>query len=166
MDENSPTKRPHLPTRRFVLGLGAVGVAGGGLAATRWFNVFAATDAETDLSAEAAYQMALDAEIYLVDIRRPDEWQRTGIAEPAIALDMRRNDFEAELQLLFDKQGARPVALICARGVRSARLMVRLERSGFTQILDVPEGMIGSGAGTGYLAKALPLREPSVDELG
>ncbi|MEM8849933.1 MAG: rhodanese-like domain-containing protein [Pseudomonadota bacterium] len=96
-------------------------------------------------------------EVLLVDIRRPDEWERTGIAEGAAPLDMRRDDFLPALEALVEGDVTRPIALICARGVRSDRLSARLTASGFTRIIDVPEGMMGSPAGPGWIARGLPL---------
>ena len=45
---------------------------------------------------------------------------------------------------------------MCARGVRSRRLTARLTEAGFTNIIDVPEGMLGSSAGPGWLKNDLP----------
>ncbi|MEM9699006.1 MAG: rhodanese-like domain-containing protein [Pseudomonadota bacterium] len=128
----------------------------GALAATRWFNVGAAV-AEGDLSTPEAWAAAQRGDIILVDIRRPDEWARTGVGAGAVPIDMRSAEF---LPTLLRHTGGRrdvPVALICARGVRSARMSRRLTEAGFEQILDVPEGMLGSGAGPGWLARELPL---------
>lgn len=144
-------------------GIGAV--AGSALLATTWFNVFADASIEGALSVQDANEQATEGAIYLVDIRRPDEWERTGVGRSAIPIDMRRDDFEVVLQALFDEAGARPVALICARGVRSRHLTARLADAGFVNIIDVPEGMLGSGAGPGWIASDLPLRTPTTDEL-
>lgn len=155
-----------LPSRRtFLLGGSAVVATGGAVFGSRWFNIFADASAEGMLTIETAYAQAEAGSIYLLDIRRPDEWTRTGIAAPAIPLDMRRKDFEVTLQAIFEASGERPVALICARGVRSDRMNERLAQAGFSDILDVPEGMLGSGAGPGYIERDLPLREPTEEEL-
>lgn len=154
------------PTRRrFLLGGAVVVAGGGGLLASKWFNIFADASTEGMLTVESALAEAEAGNIYLIDIRRPDEWEKTGVATPAIPLDMRRDDFETVLQAIFDANGERPVALICARGVRSDRMNQRLEAAGFTNVLDVPEGMLGSGAGPGYLKRGLPTRTPTEDEL-
>jgi rhodanese-related sulfurtransferase len=152
-------------TRRVLLGGGAFILVAGGVFASKWFNVFADVASDGTLSVQAAYEQALAGKIYLIDIRRPDEWVRSGVAVPAIPLDMRRDDFETVLQSVIDRSGKKPVALICARGVRSNRMNARLERAGFTDVWDVPEGMLGSGAGTGYIKQALPLRRVSAQEL-
>ena len=159
--EKTPIRR----SRRWLLGAGSVSVLGGGAFAATWFNVFADASAEGALTVEDAHQQARDGSIYLVDIRRPDEWKRTGIGADAIPIDMRRKDFGEVLTSIFDTTGPRPVALICARGVRSDRMNTRLKNAGFKDIIDVPEGMLGSGAGPGWIARELPLRAPTQSEL-
>jgi rhodanese-related sulfurtransferase len=96
-------------------------------------------------------------DLMLIDIRRPDEWDGTGMAEGAQPLDMRRDDFVAALTTLAAGELDRPIALICARGVRSDRTSARLLDAGFTNIIDVPEGMLGSAAGPGWLERGLPV---------
>ena len=70
---------------------------------------------------------------------------------------MRRDDFIDVLAELTQGDRTAPVALICARGVRSRRMSARLTEAGFTRIIDVPEGMLGSGAGPGWLKAGLPI---------
>ena len=50
----------------------------------------------------------------------------------------------------------RPIALICARGHRSAYARELLQQSGFGRVHDIAEGMIGGVYGPGWLARALP----------
>lgn len=111
-----------------------------------------------ELSVEEAYETASAGEIILVDIRRPDEWARTGIGDGAHPIDMRRDDFVASLDTLTGADKSVPVALICARGVRSARLSNALSEAGYTKIINVPEGMLGSRAGPGWIETGLPVR--------
>mgnify|MGYP001798245508 CR=1 FL=1 len=144
-------------TRRGLGVLAAGGLVGGGVFAANWFNVGASLDGATLLSVQDAHDAALSGAVVLVDIRRPDEWATTGIGEGAVPLDMRRDDFVTALSALADGETAAPVALICARGVRSKRLSGRLAAAGFTNIIDVPEGMLGSGAGPGWLRAGLPV---------
>jgi rhodanese-related sulfurtransferase len=131
-------------------------LAGGGIFAARWFNIAAAAG-EGTLTAPEAHGQALDGKVTLVDIRRPDEWTRTGLPDGAVALDMRRVDFAEALAEVVDDRLDTPIALICARGVRSKRLVTRMRKAGFTRVLDVPEGMLGSGAGPGWLRRGLPV---------
>jgi len=111
------------------------------------------------MDVQTAYASARDGTVTLVDIRRPEEWAATGIGAGAIPLDMRDPAFAQKLLALIAGLDA-PIALICARGVRSRGLAAQLEQAGFTNIMDVPEGMSGSGAGPGWLAAGLPLVRP------
>ena len=114
--------------------------------------------AVTQLTPVQAHRQALACDILLIDIRRPDEWAKTGIPEGAEPLDMRRDDFAQALTALANGDTNRQIAVICARGVRSRRLTAQLTGAGFNRIIDVPEGMLGSFAGPGWLAEGLPVR--------
>lgn len=146
--------------RRFLIGAGALALVGGAFAATEGRNLFYAALSEgvdEQISVEIAHELASCGEILLIDIRRPDEWQATGSPASGHRLDMRREDFtEALLELTGGAMDTR-VALICMRGVRSSRMTNRLTEAGFTNIIDVPEGMLGSGAGPGWINARLPV---------
>ncbi len=109
------------------------------------------------LRVQEAFEQASVEDITLVDIRRPDEWAATGSPRYGHRLDMQRDDFVAALTRLVEGDRNAPIALICARGVRSARLSNQLMEAGFTNIIDVPEGMLGSDAGPGWLDWGLPV---------
>ncbi len=149
-------KAPARWTRRGFMAFGVVGTATAGAVAAQWFNIFALNEGEA-LSPVEVHKAAQAGSVLLVDIRRPDEWSRTGIGEGAVPIDMRRDDFETALLAAADGDTSRPIALICARGVRSRRMSERLKAAGFDRIIDVPEGMLGSGAGPGWLKRRLPL---------
>lgn len=148
-------------SRRAMFATGAVAVAGGALFAAGGRNLFysALTEASAaeQIDAPDAHRRAVAGEIVLVDIRRPDEWEKTGTGAGASRLDMRREDFVDELLKLTGGRTDAPVALICARGVRSARMNNRLIEAGFTRIIDVPEGMLGSAGGPGWIKRGLPV---------
>lgn len=108
---------------------------------------------------QSAYLGARNGDFTLIDIRRPDEWARTGIPEGAVPLDMRDPQFVPKLLASVSGPEA-PIALICARGVRSRGLARALSQAGFTNVIDVPEGMLGSGAGPGWLGAGLPVTRP------
>tara|TARA_R110002072_G_scaffold4068_4_gene28814 strand:+ start:614 stop:1090 length:477 start_codon:yes stop_codon:yes gene_type:complete len=153
----APAETPTLLSRRRVLLIGGGAVAVVATAATG--IILARRD--TFRGAEMTPPEALDAlragNIMLIDIRRPDEWMKTGVAEGAQTLDLRRDDFVEALTRMADGDLNRPIALICARGVRSDRTGTRLTDAGFTQIIDIPEGMLGSRAGPGWLERGLPV---------
>ncbi|MEP4198918.1 MAG: rhodanese-like domain-containing protein [Aliishimia sp.] len=143
-------------TRRGLIVGAAATCAAGGVFAANWFNV-GATIAGGALTVSDAHNKANAGDVFLIDIRRPDEWARTGVGEGAHPIDMRRDDFTQALLVLTKGATDAPVALICARGVRSRKMTERLTAAGFSQIIDVPEGMLGSGAGPGWLRAGLPV---------
>lgn len=140
----------------------ALMAGGGGALAVAGIVTYTRLDAfdGTELTPVEAHTAARSGDLILIDIRRPDEWVGTGIPEHATPLDMRRADFEEALLQIAGGDTDRPVALICARGVRSDRLSARLAAAGFTAIRDVPEGMLGSRAGPGWLGRSLPVVQP------
>jgi rhodanese-related sulfurtransferase len=150
---------PLRPTRRGFIVLGVVAAATV-VGAARWFNVLGDNAGQSALSPPEAHAAARDGTLLLVDVRRPDEWAGTGIGAGALPLDMRRPDFEAALLDAAGGDRSQPIALICARGVRSRSLSARLRDAGFTNVMDVPEGMLGSGAGPGWLRRGLPVVPP------
>ncbi|MDW3224745.1 MAG: rhodanese-like domain-containing protein [Paracoccaceae bacterium] len=157
MPDQASKTSPRLSRRGF-LALGAISAIAGGAVAARWYNIWAETG-EGALTAPEAHSAALSGDVLLIDIRRPDEWALTGVGEGAIPLDMRRDDFIEALMVEADNDTARAVALICARGVRSRHQGAKLTNAGFARIIDVPEGMLGSGAGPGWIKRGLPVRE-------
>lgn len=138
--------------RRLVLALPLAFVAAGS-----GYTLLQPARADTTLDAETAFQRAQAGDLLLVDIRQPDEWAETGSPEGAQRLDLRSPDFIERLTALANGDTSRPIALICASGGRSARTTQALTDAGFTSVLDVSEGMLGSSAGPGWLARGLPV---------
>jgi rhodanese-related sulfurtransferase len=127
------------------------------LAAGTGYTLLQPALAGQTLDADTAFQRAKAGDLLLVDIRQPDEWADTGSPEGAQRLDLRNPDFLDRLSALAEGDKTRPIALICASGGRSARTAQALTEAGFTNILDVSEGMLGSSAGPGWLARGLPV---------
>lgn len=144
-------------SRRRLLGFGIL--AGAAALGLREVMLHRPEYAGEAVAPDVAHRRALSGDILLVDIRRPDEGRRTGIGDGAHPLDMRRDDFTQALAALAEGDRDRPIALICARGVRSARMANRMTEAGFSRIIDVPEGMEGSDAGPGWIRRGLPVRE-------
>lgn len=156
----------HLSRRGFLIGGGVAATAAGGFYLGGGRNLFYAliteASAAENLDPETAHRLAGAGNITLVDIRRPDEWAKTGSGEHAIRLDLRREDFIKQLDKLVAGDRNAPLALICARGVRSARENNKLIAAGFTNIIDVPEGMLGNAGGPGWIKRGLPLNKAPV----
>jgi len=110
------------------------------------------------MSAPDALAAAARGDVVLVDIRTRGEWKQSGLAEPALAISMHEAGFVRNLARALGGKRTSPVALICATGGRSAHLQRVLATAGFTNVIDVSEGMFGSGAGPGWLKRGLPVK--------
>jgi rhodanese-related sulfurtransferase len=110
-----------------------------------------------ELSAPEAHQRTQAGQLTLIDIRRPDEWRQTGVAQGAARIDMRRPDFaEAVLQQVKGQRDA-PIGIICRTGNRTTHMQKAMRDAGFTQVYNIKEGMAGSAAGPGWLRQGLPV---------
>ena len=114
------------------------------------------------VSAPAALASVKNGEVTLVDVRSRREWRQTGIAKGAKAVTIHNRRgikaFVAEMVKAVGGDKSKPVALICAAGVRSARAERILAAAGFTDLQNVSEGMLGRpDAGPGWLKRGLPV---------
>ncbi len=156
------------PSRRHVL-TGLAVLAGTGIATLAGRPASAGHDAAGPkvpmLDAPTTLQKVRNGEIFLIDIRTPEEWAETGVAEGAIPLDMRDKAFIRRLLELRAAAPARPMAFICATGGRSGYVTRFLAKNGLEGVLDVPEGMLGSRKGPGWLKRGLPVAKLSQAEI-
>ncbi|MGC1489602.1 MAG: rhodanese-like domain-containing protein [Albidovulum sp.] len=134
-----------------------LGVLAGGIIAVGYFGLVPAPVTIDVITPQQALEGLRDGKLLLVDIRRPDEWRGTGVATGARLIDMRAGDFLEQVEQATGGDRSMPIALICARGVRSYKTAARLMRAGYTVVLDVSEGMLGTGGGAGWIAAGLPL---------
>lgn len=113
-----------------------------------------------DLSAPEARQLQESGKLLLVDVRTPQEWRQTGVAEGVMRLNMRHpgggDGFIEDLLRQVDGDRNAPIGLICRTGNRTTHLQRYLVAQGFTQVYNVKEGMAGSAAGPGWLRRGLP----------
>jgi rhodanese-related sulfurtransferase len=110
------------------------------------------------MSAPEALEAAEKGDVVLVDIRSREEWQETGVAEPALPISMHEGGFVQKLLQAMGGDPSRRVALICATGGRTRYVQNVLASNGFGNVIDVAEGMMGSAAGPGWLKRGLPIR--------
>ncbi len=112
------------------------------------------------ISADAAHRQSQAGELLIVDVRSPREWRQTGLPKGAAAVTIHDpNGPEGFLAAMLAAAGgdkAKPIALICASGVRSNRAHRFLEAKGFTALVDVSEGMLGRRDKPGWLKRGLP----------
>ena len=138
-------------SRRAVTGL----LIGGSCVAAAY--AFSDTAVSVPITPDEALRRIRGKSLVLIDIRRPDEWELTGVATGAAPIDMRADDFLEQVDRLVAGNKAAPIALICARGVRSRRMAAKLKTAGYTGVVDVSEGMLGSAAGIGWIDRGLPI---------
>jgi rhodanese-related sulfurtransferase len=116
---------------------------------------------QTIVSPDQALRLARGGQVTIIDIRRPDEWRQTGLPAGAERATVRfsrgPNEFLRKNAKLTQDAKSRPIALICAAGVRSGFAAKLLASRGYTQVLDISEGMLGNGHGAGWLARNLPI---------
>ena len=125
------------------------------------FVLFAATSANADvqqITPDEAYAKALAGEIVLIDIRTPEEWADTGLPDVALQDNLYAPDFVQKLIAIRDQNPDTPLALICRTGNRSGGASAQLYQAGLTSVIDVVEGMAGSGVGPGWVTRGLPVR--------
>ncbi len=104
-----------------------------------------------------AQKLMEEAGLVLIDIRTEGEWMRTGLAEGAVAMTAAGPEFVDHLLDLLGGDKNKPVAFICASGARSAHVQRFLQAHGFTNAINVVEGMTGgAGAGPGWILRGLP----------
>lgn len=146
---------PKISRRMMLLGGGATVLVGGAVAYAL-IPILGATAAQIEMTPPQALAAAKSGDILLVDIRQPWEWEKYGVPVGAHPIDLRRDDFIQAVEAVRE-HAEQPIALICARGVRSRRLTLKLDAAGVGPIVDVPEGMLGSVAGPGWLKRDLPV---------
>ncbi|MDF1747375.1 MAG: rhodanese-like domain-containing protein [Alphaproteobacteria bacterium] len=115
----------------------------------------------TIIDAATAHKMQQDGAVLLIDIRRPAEWQQTGIAQGAKTITMHdpegQTGFLAAMTAGVGGDKTTPIALICSSGVRSTWASAFLTQNGFTQVMNIKEGMLGRGPLPGWIKQKLPL---------
>ncbi|QPH53624.1 rhodanese-like domain-containing protein [Pontivivens ytuae] len=94
------------------------------------------------MSPQEVRAASLAGDVVLIDVRRPDEWAATGIADVAVPLDMTADGFSERLAALRAENADKRVAIICRSGRRSARLAGELENAGWDNLIDVEGGTL------------------------
>lgn len=107
-----------------------------------------------------AHAKAQAGSIALVDIRTPAEWRETGLPASAHAITMNQDApaLLAALDRVLGGDRSKPLALICRTGNRSSALTAELRKAGYTNLIDVSEGVAGGRNGPGWLKAGLPTR--------
>jgi rhodanese-related sulfurtransferase len=115
------------------------------------------------LAVEDAHRLTKSGEVTLIDVRSELEWRKTGIAAGAHPISIRgaggEGEFLKAVGSVNGSQNTKPVAFICASGIRSGRAASLVEKAGFTSVFNVRAGMNGNRRdGPGWVQKKLPLK--------
>lgn len=112
------------------------------------------------LSPQKARELAAEDKLTIIDVRSPGEWRETGVPQGAETVTIHHpggmEGFLREVEAAAGGDKERPVAFICAAGGRSSTAQRLAREAGFTAVADIDEGMLGSGAGPGWIARGLP----------
>lgn len=115
------------------------------------------TDPGAAWTVQQTFEALTDDAARLLDIRTREEWRATGVARGAWPVSMHDPRFPERLFAARDLADGRKVALICATGGRSGAVMRAILQAGHGGFVDVPEGMMGSAAGPGWIKAGLPV---------
>lgn len=124
-------------------------------------NASQAMSGRPALTAVEARDMFEAGKLTIVDIRRPEEWRGTGVADGVVRINMLHpggpKGFMDELLRQVGGNKDAPIGLICRTGNRTSTVQRYLMSQGFSNVYNIREGMAGSGAGPGWLARGLPV---------
>ncbi|MGL5116799.1 MAG: rhodanese-like domain-containing protein [Beijerinckiaceae bacterium] len=104
-----------------------------------------------------AHKLTKEKKIVLVDIRRPDEWAETGVAEGALRIDMNDPMFAAKISQAQGGDRTMPLALICRTANRTRTVQQALMQQGYPVVINVEGGMIGNRDDAGWIRRGLPM---------
>lgn len=120
-----------------------------------------AQNPEVEISAADTYALLQAGDITLIDIRRPEEWRQTGVAQGAKRINMLHpKGLQGFAQEVYNAVGGNldaPIALICRTGSRTSRIQPILKQIGFTNVRHVPEGTLGNRQKKGWIDQGLPV---------
>ena len=93
------------------------------------------------LAALSGTALASNSSLLLVDIRRPEEWQETGVVEGALLITyVDRDSFLAALRPHLGE--GQSLALICRTGNRTSRATRQIAGAVDVPVIDVTGGMV------------------------
>ena len=93
------------------------------------------------IEAKEVHDLMHTKPLLLIDVRRPDEWQRTGMAMDSQGITSSNDTFIEEVSKIADQDKSKQIALICHAGSRSQDAALKLSDNGFKNIISVDGGM-------------------------
>jgi rhodanese-related sulfurtransferase len=99
----------------------------------------------------------------LIDVRRPDEWESTGVPAGAELLTMQDPAFLSRIEALSGGDKTRRILFTCRTGARSGNVQQALHDIGYTDVVNVRGGFVGNGIDLGWSQADLPVATYSGD---
>lgn len=118
--------------------------------------------AEKIISAQEAYDLSVKNRLTVIDIRSPQEWLKSGVPKGARTITMHdprgKRAFLKAIREAVSGDTTHPIAVICAVGGRSHWVRRFLTQNGFSNVVDISEGLFGRGdKKPGWLNRQLPI---------
>ncbi|MCF6321478.1 MAG: rhodanese-like domain-containing protein [Rhizobiaceae bacterium] len=117
------------------------------------------SNATDKMSAPDALREIEAGNMILLDIRSPGEWKETGVASVAVPLTMHSKTFIQGYEKIVSENPGKKIGIICAVGGRTAWLQAELAKRGLGDVTDIAEGMLGSKAGPGWIARGMEMKK-------
>ena len=103
------------------------------------------------ISPRDALRGVRDAQIFMIDVRNPDEWAQTGVPEGSHRIALGDKDLVKKVKALVGQHDGAEIAISCLSGMRSKTVAKLLRRNGFERVKVVQGGI------TKWQADGLPV---------
>ncbi len=115
------------------------------------------------VSVREAHQESSTGKAILVDVRRPDEWASTGVPAGAVLINMGDPDFLSRIESLTNGDRTKRILFTCRTGARSGNVQAALSQMGYSDVVNVRGGFMGTPADIGWSQADLPVEPYSGD---
>ncbi|MCI4644205.1 MAG: rhodanese-like domain-containing protein [Hyphomonadaceae bacterium] len=95
-------------------------------------------------------------DVVLIDVRKPEEWAESGVAQGAERVTLQDPDFMTSVEAILDYDKDADVVFICRSGGRSATARDQLIGAGYRSVSSVAGGTLGD---EGWIASGLPVEQ-------
>jgi rhodanese-related sulfurtransferase len=109
------------------------------------------------VSVSEAHEEVKSGAAILVDVRRPDEWALTGTPSGAHRITMEDPTFLAQIEALTGGDQTRRLLFTCRTGARSGSVQRGLAELGYSNVVNVRGGMMGTPSDPGWAMSGLPI---------
>ena len=120
-----------------------------------------------NLTSKEAWNLLEEKDVYLVDVRTPQEWKNIGVPNPSqfnkktLQITLRNEDMSMNENFLVDLKQSIPnkdvnIIFICKAGGRSAIAASLAMQVGYKNCSNIIDGFEGNSYGIGWKQNTLP----------